>query len=401
MADVQKPILVVGGGLGGLTVALALGRQGRRVRVLEQASEISAIGYGIQLGPNVFPIFESLGIAQAILRLAHLPSRILMAEGESGDTLIEIPLTGREYEQRFRHPYLVVHRADLHHVLLDACRAMSDVDIAVSVTVTDFQDHGDGVTVRCEDGSLIEGCALIAADGLRSRVREQIVGDGEPRPVGYVAHRTTVDMKLVPSALPFQEEVVLWAGPGCHVVHYPLRERSLFNVVAVFKNPGLARDAGGAQHVAQTRHVYRDAHPALQALVSLMNLERRWVISDRAPARHWTAGRVTLLGDAAHPTLQSLAQGACMAIEGAFALAAALREAGDDYAEAFKLYEARCLLRSARVQLESRSLWEFYHAEGAARDVRNAEARGRGTEDHYRCLEWLWQGHSHLDQRAA
>lgn len=401
MANVQKSILVVGGGLGGLTVALALGRQGRRVRVLEQAREIAPIGYGIQLGPNVFPIFESLGIAEAVLRLAHLPPHIIMAEGESGEALIEIPLTGREYYDRFRYPYVAVHRADLHNVLLDACRALRNVEISVSITATDFQDHDNGVTVRCEDGGCIEGSALIAADGLRSRVRERIVADGEPRPVGYVAHRTIVDMRLVPSTLSFRDDVVLWAGPGCHVVHYPLRDRSLFNIVAVFKSPGYAAGAGAAEHLKQIQHVYRDAHSSLKALISLMNLERRWVIADRAPIRHWVAGRVTLLGDAAHPTLQSLAQGACMAIEGAASLAAALHEVGDDYIRAFKLYEERCLLRTARVQLESRTLWEFYHAEGVARDVRNVAARSRRTEDHYRCLEWLWLGSPHPAQRAA
>jgi 3-hydroxybenzoate 6-monooxygenase len=383
-----------------LTVALALGRQGRRVHVLEQASKIAPIGYGIQLGPNVFPIFESLGIAEAVLRLAYLPGHIIMAEGDSGDTLIDIPVTGAEYYDRFRHPYVLVHRADLHNVLLDACRALPNVEVSVSITATDFQDHGDGVTVRCEDGGCVPGSALIAADGLRSRVRERIVADGEPRPVGYVAHRTVVDMRFVPSTLPFRDDVVLWAGPGCHVVHYPLRGRTLFNIVAVFKNPRPAADSGPAEYAEQTQHVYRDAHSSLKTLLSLMNLERRWDICDRAPARHWVTGRVALLGDAAHPTLQSLAQGACMAIEGAFSLAAALHEAGDDYTGAFKLYEQRRLMRTARVQLESRALWEFYHAEGAAREVRNAAARSHRTEDHYHCLEWLWLGLANPAEQA-
>lgn len=400
MAGGTNPILVLGGGLGGLTVALALGRQGRRVHVLEQASEIAPIGYGIQLGPNVFPVFESLGIAQAVLRVAHLPPRIVMAEGQSGEALIDIPINGKEYYDRFRYPYMVVHRADLHNVLLDACRALSTVEISVSLTATDAQDRADAVTVRCEGGKSIEGSALIAADGLRSRVRAQIVADGEPRPIGYVAHRTTVDMRLVPSTFPFRNEVVLWAGAGCHVVHYPLRDRSLFNIVAVFRDPGGPPGAAPAEHLKQVKHVYRDTHPALQALISLMNVERRWGICDRAPIRHWSAGRVTLLGDAAHATLQSLAQGACMAIEGAASLASAMQEAGEDYKRAFKMYEDRCLLRTARVQLESRSLWEFYHAEGIARDVRNAEARGRQTEDHYRCVEWLWRGLPEQAQRA-
>jgi 2-polyprenyl-6-methoxyphenol hydroxylase-like FAD-dependent oxidoreductase len=362
------------------------------VRVLEQAKEIAAIGYGIQLGPNVFPIFETLGVAEAARGVSYLPPRIVMADSHSAETLIDIPVTTRAYHEHFRHPYVVLHRADIHNVLLDACRALPNIEMTVSVTATAYEEHNEFVRVLCDNGTQVEGAALIGADGLRSRVREQIVADGDPHPIGYVAHRTIIDIKDVPPELPFRDEVVLWAGPGCHVVHYPLRARSCFNIVAVFKCSNASGSSGQAEHLAEVERVYQHAHPSLKALVSRMNLGRRWVLADRAPVRHWVQGRATILGDAAHPTLQSLAQGACMAIEDAASLAAAVKHCGNDYAGAFRMYAEQRVLRTARVQLESRSLWDFYHAEGIARDVRDAEVRGRRTEDHYKCLSWLWNG---------
>jgi salicylate hydroxylase len=380
---------------------LALGLQGRQVRVLEQAKEIAPIGYGIQLGPNVFPIFDAFGVTDAVRRISHFPSDIIMADSQSAERLIDIPLATPDYHRRFRHPYVVLHRADIHNVLLDACRALPNIEMTVSVTATAYEEHDDFVRVLCDNGTHADGAALIGADGLRSRVRERIVDDGEPHPVGYVAHRTIVDMKDVPADFPFRDEVVLWAGPGYHVVHYPLRARTCFNIVAVFKCSSGGGAGGQAEHLAEVERVYRDAHPSLKALLSRMNLERRWVLSDRAPVRQWVKGRATILGDAAHPTLQSLAQGACMAIEDAASLAAAVQQCGDDYAGAFKMYADQRLLRAARVQLESRALWEFYHAAGIAREVRNADARGRRTQDHYRCLSWLWDGMTVDAQHAA
>lgn len=393
MSEESKPVIVVGGGLGGLSVALALGQDGQRVHVLEQAPKISPIGYGIQLGPNVFKVFDRLGLSETVKAASHFPPSLVMPDADSGETLLQVSVTSERYRERFKQPYVVIHRADIHNILLDACRCTPNVELTVNATVVDFQDLGsDGVRVTCSDGRSFEGVALIGADGLKSRVRSQLVGEEPPRPNGYVAHRTIIDMKDVPADLPHREEVVLWAGPGYHVVHYPLRGGTLFNIVAVFKDPAPGHGDLRVTHEQDVKHVYAAAHPALKKLLSMMDLERRWVLSDRDPTRHWTRGRVTLLGDAVHPTFQSLAQGAGMAIEDAACLAQLLRSTGYDYERAFKEYPKLRLVRSARIQLASRQLWEFYHAEGIAREARDAELKERVEDDYYDCLSWIWSG---------
>jgi 3-hydroxybenzoate 6-monooxygenase len=387
------PLIVVGGGLGGLSLALALGQNGRRVQVLEQAPEISPIGYGIQLGPNVFKAFDRLGLSETVKAAADFPVSLVMPDADSGQTLVQVPLTSEEFYRRFTNPYIVIHRADIHNILLKACRRTPGVELTVNATAVNFDDRGsDGVRVTCADGRSFDGAALIGADGIKSRVRSFLAGEELARSVGYVAHRTIIDMKDVPADLPHQQDVVLWAGPGYHVVHYPLRNRTVFNIVAVFKDPAPGHDDLQVNHEEDVKHVYAQAHPALKKLLSMMDLERRWVLADRDPIRQWTRGRVTLLGDAVHPTLQSLAQGAGMAIEDAVCLADLLHSMDYDYERAFREYPRRRLVRSARVQLGSRELWEFYHAEGIAREVRDAGLKERGENGYYDCLEWIWKG---------
>jgi 2-polyprenyl-6-methoxyphenol hydroxylase-like FAD-dependent oxidoreductase len=386
----DRTILIVGGGLGGLAAALALGRSGWPVRVLEEAPEFGAIGYGIQLGPNVFPMFERLGISEAVLRQADLPPALVMLDALDGQEIARIP-TGDSFRRRFKHPYIVIHRVDLHQVLLDACRALANIELEASTCAVGIEHDGDQIRLRTKDGRSIAAAALIGADGLGSCIRATLLNEGPPRLTGYVAHRTIVPMERVPHGV-LREEVVLWGGPGYHIVHYPLRHGAVFNIVAVFRTSTYAQkgDAGG--HREELEHTYRDAHPTMKALLGLMDLERRWAISDRDPIRHWHQSRAVLLGDAAHPTLQSLAQGACMAIEDGICLAESIHVRHGDFEAAFRQYEAARLVRTARVQLESRGLWEFYHAGGIARDVR-ALTVADWTEQHmFDCLAWLYDG---------
>jgi 2-polyprenyl-6-methoxyphenol hydroxylase-like FAD-dependent oxidoreductase len=218
------------------------------------------------------------------------------------------------------------------------------------------------------------------------------LNEGGPRMIGYVAHRTIVPMVDV-SAQVYREEVVLWSGPGFHVVHYPLRDGTLFNIVAVFKTSTYAEKGDGARYRAELDRTYSNSHPSMKALLAMMDLERRWPISDRDPIRHWSKGRVTLLGDAAHPTLQSLAQGACMAIEDAVCLAETIDHGDGDFAGAFRQYESARYLRTARVQFESRYLWEnFYHLGGIEREVVRQSWAGRSEQDVFQCLAWLYDG---------
>jgi len=390
MQESTLPILIVGGGLGGLTTALALGQKGWPVHVLEQAPEIEPIGFGIQLGPNVFSMLDRLGVAEAVQSVSHFPSAILMFDAVTGEEQARIPC-GPELRARFKHPYVVIHRVDLHQILLDACERVPNITLAASTTVTGFEDLGDRVRAGIQDGAPIEGAAIIGADGLRSRLRNQLLDEGEPNMIGYVAHRSVVPMAKVPKDVQ-RDEVVLWAGPGFHIVHYPLRRGELFNLVAVFRTPTYTQKFDAAACIREVEQNYRTAHPAMKTLLSLMDFERRWIISDRDPIRSWSRGRATLLGDAAHPTLQSLAQGACMAIEDALCLAELIELSQGDYEPAFVQYQAERLVRTARVQLESRYLWDVYHAEDIARDVRRQTFLTRSGQDYYDCLAWLWDG---------
>lgn len=388
----KLPVIVVGAGLGGAMTALALGRKGFDVLVVEEAEEFGVIGYGIQLGPNVFWMLERLGIADAVLAKALRPKSIVMYDWIDGGVIARIP-TGESFLQRFKKPYVVIHRVDLHQVLLDACRALPNVQMIPNTAVQSFADLGDRVRIDIADGRTYEGAALIGADGIRSTIRQQMTNEGPPRSLGYVAHRTIVPMSEVNFDVD-TDNVVMWSGDGFHIVHYPLREHSLFNVVTVFKTLDMAPSDTDSPHPDLAR-VYRDSHPTMKKLWGMMDLSRRgWVSGDRDPIRRWSSGRVTLLGDAAHPTLQSLAQGACMAIEDAVCLAELLDgTAGNQVEAAFKRYVDARYLRTARVQYESRYLWDnWYHVGGIEREVMRETWEQKNEQDMFDCVAWLYDG---------
>jgi 2-polyprenyl-6-methoxyphenol hydroxylase-like FAD-dependent oxidoreductase len=384
------PILIVGGGLGGLTTALALARRGRPTRVLEGAAEFGAIGYGIQFGPNVFHVFDRMGLMDQVIAVADSPAALVMLDALDGNELVRIP-TGLSFQARFKYPYIIVHRIDLHNVLLDACRQNTAIELVPDAMVTGFVDHGETVSVTTADRRTFTAPALVGADGLRSLFRQKFIADDE-NPTGYVALRTIVPMRQLRADVS-RDTVVLWAGPGYHVVHYPLRHGAEFNIVAVFRTSTHAEKADVATYRAELEATYRDAHPSVRELNAMMDFRWRRSVADRAPVRHWHRGRIVLLGDAAHAPLQSLAQGACMAIEDGFCLAEAINACDGDFAAAFRRYEALRLTRTARVQLESRVLWEsFLHVEGVARDVRNATVAGWDEAHMFDCLAWLYDG---------
>jgi 3-hydroxybenzoate 6-monooxygenase len=385
----ESPILIVGGGLGGLTAALALARRGIEVRVLEGAPSFGAIGFGIQFGPNVFHVLDRIGVRDAVLEQADQPPALVMYDALNGREVTRIP-AGAPLRARFRQPYIIIHRVDMHSVLLDACRREAAITLVPDAMVTRFDDNGGGVTVTAEDGRSFSGRVLVGADGVRSRIRAQLFDDGGPVPNGYSAFRTIVPMGDVTADVE-RDIVALWGGPGFHIVHYPLRHGTLFNVVAVFQPAGGGR-GDAAAYRAEIEQVYRDAHPALKALLGLFDLSRRQAIADQDPIRHWHRGRAVLLGDAAHPTLQSMAQGACMAIEDGLCLADCLADAGGDHGAAFRRFERARVLRTARLTLESRRMWELYHAGGIARDVYFQMLGERGEAGNYECLAWLYDG---------
>jgi 3-hydroxybenzoate 6-monooxygenase len=386
----NRPILIVGGGLGGLTAALALARYGLPTRVLEGAPSFGAIGFGIQFGPNVFHVFDRIGLSDAVLDKGDSPSAVLMIDALTGKEVTRVS-TGPSLRARFKYPYIIIHRIDLHNVLLDACRHEPLITLEADAMVAGFEDHSDRVAVTTEDGRSFEGAALIGADGIRSGTRARLFADGDPIPNGFTGFRTIVPMSDVTADVQ-RDIVALWGGPGFHVVHYPLRHGTLFNIVAVFRRSASSERGDVAAYRAELEQAYCNAHPTMKALLSMLDLGRRQAVGDRDPIRHWHKGRVVLLGDAAHPTLQSLAQGACMAIEDGLCLADCIAGANADFQAAFRRYESARVIRTARVTFESRHIWDVYHSDGIRREINWQMLGERSEADTFQCLAWLYDG---------
>jgi salicylate hydroxylase len=380
-------ILVAGGGIGGLAAALALARAGRRVAVLEQAAEIGEIGAGIQLGPNAFNAFDALGVGPLARSRAVYVERMVMMDAVDGSTVASLPV-GEAFRERFGNPYAVIHRADAHGSLLDGVRARGDIELLTSVRVERVEQDGARVVAIDQHGVRHAGAALIACDGVRSAVRAQYVGD-PVRVSGHVVYRAVVEAADFPTDLRWNAPVV-WSGPDCHLVHYPLRGGEQYNVVVTFHSR--EREEWGVRegHPDEVRSYFDGILPQPRQLIDLPKSWKRWATADREPIGRWTHGRTTLLGDAAHPMLQYLAQGACMALEDAVTLGEAVRAHGDDLEAAFARYERSRIARTARVVLSAREMGRLYHARGVERLVRNDLWRDRPPERFYDALEWLY-----------
>ncbi len=392
MAQGDLPILVAGGGIGGLAaaLALALARNGRSVHVLESSADFREVGAGIQLGPNVFRMFERLGLTKAINASAVFPGSLVMRVGLSGEEVTRIPL-GDAFRARFKYPYAVIHRPDLHQAILEAVRRSPEVLLTPSVKVTGFEDLGERVLVNSEGGESFEGAALIGADGLWSRVRAQLLHEGKPRVSGHIAYRAVLRMPEVPEHLR-SNDVVLWAGPKTHLVHYPLRRGELYNLVVVFHSNRYEEGWDTYGDPEELRERFRGQRPEVLELMAMVDAWKMWVLCDRDPVSQWSRGRVTLPGDAAHPMLQYLAQGGCMAIEDAVVLADQLDAAHGDFAAAFLAYQQQRYLRTTRVQLTARFYGDIYHAADAVRDLRRQLLAGRTPEQAYNGVAWLYDG---------
>jgi len=386
----SAPILISGGGIGGLITGYALARQGFPVRLFEQSPEFREVGAGIQLGPNIFRVLEKIGLKDAVLADAHRPPAQEMRDALTGKLIVRIPLE-EAFFQRFGEPYAVTHRADIHGTFLRACQNSNLVTLETSRRVDSFEDTGKGVTVTLEDGQKAEGRALIGCDGMWSKIRERIVGDGKPRVSGHIAYRAVLKREDVPKDL-WRPEVVLWAGPRTHLVHYPLRRGELYNLVAVFHSDHYEEgwNAEGSKDLLWQH--FKGQRPEVLRMLERIETWRMWVLCDREPVKNWTLGRVTLLGDAAHPMLQYLAQGACMATEDAVLLAEKARAHPDDLPAAFNAYTQDRYLRTARVQIMARVYGDFYHARGVTAELRDITLSGRTPQQSYDGIAWLYGG---------
>ncbi|GAB1577444.1 3-hydroxybenzoate 6-monooxygenase [Bordetella petrii] len=379
--------IVVGGGIGGLAAALALTRQGIAVQLLEQASHIGEIGAGIQLGPNAFAALDALGVGATARGRAVYTDHIIMMDAVDAHEVVRID-TGADFRARFGGPYAVIHRADIHLSILEAVQRDPLISFHTSTQIVDLRQDGAQVEVTDAQGRRYRGDALVGCDGVKSVVRERMVGD-PARVTGHVVYRAVVERDNMPEELRINAPV-LWAGPRCHLVHYPLRGGQQYNLVVTFHSREQeewgVRD-GSKQEVLS---YFQGIHPRPHQMLDRPTSWRRWATADREPVEHWGQGRITLLGDAAHPMTQYMAQGACMALEDAATLGEAVKARDGDLQAAFRLYESVRIPRSARVVWSTREMGRIYHARGVERQVRNSLWAGRTQAQFYDALQWLY-----------
>jgi salicylate hydroxylase len=383
----QSRTLVVGGGIGGLATALALARGGMSAIVLERSAFADETGAGIQLGPNATHALAELGVLDAIRAAAFRPDNLRLFDGLSGINLASVPL-GRAAEERYDAPYLTLHRGDLHASLLAACRAAGAIELENGFEVAEAETFAEAVIAHSTDGTQIGGSFLVAADGLWSRLRERINPDADLRFSGATAWRALLPRSELPA--PFDgPEVGLWLAPRAHLVHYPVRGGKDMNIVAVVEG-GSAKQGWSRRADADVLlpSFERWAKPA-KVLLETVKTWRCWSLFRLKPLPRWTDGRMALLGDAAHPVLPYLAQGAALAIEDAVALAACLKDCGDVIA-AFSRYQSLRMDRAARVQAQAARFGRIYHLGGPAALARNFLLGRRRPESLLRSFDWLY-----------
>jgi salicylate hydroxylase len=395
----KAPVLIAGGGIGGLCAALGLARKGIDVIVLEKAAQLREIGAGIQLGPNAFHAFDTLGVGEAARAMAVYIDQARLMDAVTAEEITHIDL-GEAFRARFGNPYAVVHRGDLHGVFLSACRQSRRIELRPGSEVIGYDQDGARVTARLAGRGAVQGCALIAADGLWSNVRRQMLDDGPPHVSGHTTYRSVVPTEKMPEELRWNA-ATLWAGPKCHVVHYPLSDWKVFNLVVTYHNDAPEPVAGQPASRAEVMAGFDHIHEQPRRILTLGTDWRLWVLCDREPVLRWTDGRVALLGDAAHPMLQYFAQGACMAMEDAVCLAHMVEAHAPDLETALRAYQDRRVVRTARVQLSSRAIGEhIYHPTGAHALARNAIMSAKSSADWYEELAWLYGG-TGLDEAGA
>ncbi len=384
-------ILIAGGGIGGLATALGLAQKGFSVTVLEKASALGEIGAGIQLGPNAFHSFDYLGVGDAARAMAVYVDALRLMDAISGEQICRIPLD-QPFRTRFGNPYAVVHRGDLHGVFLRACRDNALITLRTSSEVVDYDQDGGSVVAHLANGERVTGAALIGADGLWSNVRKKLAGDGRPRVSGHTTYRSVIPTDQMPEDLRWNA-ATLWAGPKCHIVHYPLSGWKLFNLVVTYHNDAPEPVAGAPVAHEEVLAGFRHIAALPQSLIHIGSNWKKWVLCDRDPIEGWVDGRVALLGDAAHPMMQYFAQGACMAMEDAVCLTEQMHLHQGQVEPALEAYRSQRVLRTARVQLQSRAIGDhIYHPAGAHASLRNAILGAKTPEQFYNDLAWLYGG---------
>ena len=339
------------------------------------------------MGPNAFAALDALGVGDAARSRAVFAERLVMMDAVDGKEVATFPVDER-FRTRFGNPYAVIHRADIHTSIYEAVKESPLIEFFTSTHVTDLIEDNMRVTVIDSKGNRFSGDAVIGCDGVKSVIRDKIVGD-EARVSGHVVYRAVVPVDEMPADLRWNDASI-WVGPNCHLVHYPMRNGQQFNLVVTFhsreKEVWGVREGSKEEVLSYFQGI--DARP--RQLLDAPKSWKRWSTADRDPIENWTRGRTVLLGDAAHPMLQYLAQGACMAIEDAVTLGEAVKYCDYDLDAAFKLYQKSRVTRTARTVLSAREMGRIYHAKGVERLVRNSLWKGRTPDQFYEALQWLY-----------
>ncbi|MFD1210891.1 FAD-dependent oxidoreductase [Arthrobacter sp. GCM10027362] len=391
--NAQNPdVVIVGGGMAGLAGALALTGNGAKVTLVEQAPEFGEVGAGLQLAPNATGILKRWGLLDQVINIGVTPKHLVFRDAITGEELTRQDVGG-DFVEHYGAPYVVVHRSDLHRILLEACRR-AGVVLVNDVHVERVETVDNRARVFATGGAVYEADAVIGADGLKSALRRQVAQD-EPVSSAYVAYRGAVPVAEIEDVQDL-EDVVVYLGPNCHLVQYPLRKGELLNTVAVFESPSFEQGVEQYGDVDELEEAYKDCVPEVRKALTNLGRSIRWPMYDREPIPNWVSGRMVLMGDAAHPVLQYLAQGACQALEDAATLQDLSRgtvftghgidpAAWDGVMKSFNDVRAP---RTARVQRTARVWGESWHVDGIGRTLRNMLFRKRGDDFEY--TDWLY-----------
>ena len=386
----MKKILIAGGGIGGLTLALALEQRGFMPIIFEQTSKLEEVGAGLQLSPNGTRALAAVGVLDALRAVAFEPkgkSIRLWNSGESWPLFDLGPVAVAEYG----YPYLMVHRSDLQAVLLQALAERLPSSLRLGHKVVGFEQHDGGVTALLADGTMMDGAALIGADGVHSSIRAGLFGQGRADFTGCMAWRGVIPASRLPERL-MQPVGVNWVGPGRHVITYPLRGGSLMNFVGVVESSAWQSESWTARGTREECAAdFAGWHSDVHTLIDNIETHYRWALLSRTPLDRWHEGHVALLGDACHPMLPFMAQGAVMAIEDAVVLARCL-ESRADVPAAFDAYVTARIDRTTRcVQAAERQRVIFHNDKlSDAADAANYVATQWGEEQVYQRYDWLF-----------
>jgi salicylate hydroxylase len=385
-------VSIVGAGLGGLAAAIALRQRGFEVTVFEQSAEIGEIGAGVQLGPNAMKVLMALGLEQEAMKTAFEPERHVVRNWKTGRVVAATQMKGI-YREQFGAPYFGFHRADLQATLL---QAVPQACVRLNAKCTGVRNTGRSAVLDFADGSEVESDVVVGADGIHSVVREALYGPESPRFTGVVCWRGVVPVEVMPEGM-VSPDMGAWFGPHSTLVTYYVRRGELINWAALYDAHDWREESWKTEgNPAEVMQTYKDWHPAVSELIAQTGRLYKWALFDREPLAQWSTGRITLLGDSAHPMLPYLAQGACMAVEDGYVLAAELARDGVGAEQALKNYEALRLPRTARVQLASRARAKVNQTTSPlarfGRDMAYAVKKILNPTKHTYGVEWIY-GH--------